>query len=150
MSTASVAMKPPQIVKRQKMQIVCSLQYVAFLYIFPPYLAIPPQDAESRLTVLRTRAGITPPHSPPPDNHASRISQNASGSTMTLSSGHINLFADLEEHTTALAAHASKSKPAMTDLDHGVPLAPSKQDLHPWYSVPHCGGNDDKTAEARR
>ncbi len=69
---------------------------------------------------------------------------------MTLSNGHINLFADLEDHAAALAARASKSKPAMTDSDHGVPLAPTQQDLHPWYSAARTGGKDDKTAEARR
>jgi hypothetical protein len=96
--------------------------------------------------MLRTRAGITPP----PDNDLSGTSPTASGSNMTLSNGHINLFADLEEHAAALAARASKSKPAMSDSDRGVPLAPTKQDLHPWYSTSHCDGKDDKPAEARR
>jgi hypothetical protein len=69
---------------------------------------------------------------------------------MNLSNGHINLFADLEDHAAALAARASKSKPAMTDSDHGVPLAPMKEDLHPWYSATRTSGKDDKIAEARR
>jgi hypothetical protein len=69
---------------------------------------------------------------------------------MTLSHGHINLFADLEEHAAALAARASKSKPAMTDSDGGVPLIPTKQDLHPWYSVTPTDGKGNKTVEARR
>ncbi|KAH9964716.1 hypothetical protein BGW80DRAFT_1230902 [Lactifluus volemus] len=112
-------------------------------------------DAESRLDTLRTRAGITPPHSPPPDNDGDddggRALPTASRS-ITLSNGHINLFADLEEHANALATRASKSKPPMTDSDHGVPLAPTKQDLNPWYSVSQRGGGhkDDQTSEARR
>lgn len=69
---------------------------------------------------------------------------------MNLSNGHINLFSDLEEHAAALAARASKSKPPMTDSDHGVPLAPMKEDLHPWYSATRPSGKDDETAEARR
>jgi hypothetical protein len=110
----------------------------------------PFQDAESRLSTLRARAGITPPPSPPHNADAVSAVPVASGSGVTLSNRHINLFADLEEHAAALAARASKSKPAMTDLDRGVPLAPTKQDLHPWYSVTRTGGKDDKTAEARR
>jgi hypothetical protein len=74
----------------------------------------------------------------------------ASGSDVGLSNGHINLFADLEEHAAALAARASKSKPAIADSDLGVPLAPTKEDLHPWYSARSTSGKDDKTAEARR
>jgi hypothetical protein len=69
---------------------------------------------------------------------------------MPLSDGHINLFADLEEHAAALAARASKSKPAMSDSDHGVPLAPTKQDLNPWYTAGRGDNKDDKTTEARR
>jgi hypothetical protein len=69
---------------------------------------------------------------------------------MPLSNGHINLFADLEEHAAALAARASKSKPAVSDSDHGIPLAPTKQDLHPWYSAAGSGSKDNKIAEARR
>jgi hypothetical protein len=69
---------------------------------------------------------------------------------MPLSNGHINLFADLEEHAAALAARASKSKHAVSDSDHGIPLAPTKQDLHPWYSAAGSGSKDNKIAEARR
>lgn len=38
----------------------------------------------------------------------------------------------------------------MTDLDRGIPLAPTIQDLHPWYSAAGTGNNDDKPTEARR
>ena len=38
----------------------------------------------------------------------------------------------------------------MTDSDRGVPLAPTKQDLHPWYSAAGTASNDDKPIEARR
>jgi len=110
-------------------------------------------DAESRLSTLRTRAGITPPRTPPKDTNADLVDSTATtvpGSAMTLSDGHINLFADLEEHAAALAARASKSKPAMSDSDHGVPLAPTKQDLNPWYTAGRDVNKDDKTAEARR
>ena len=69
-----------------------------------------------------------------------------------MSDGHINLFADLEEHAAALAARASKSKPALTDTDRGIALAPTKQDLNPWYSssAPKESDDADKTAAARR
>ncbi|KAN0113792.1 hypothetical protein V8E52_007445 [Russula decolorans] len=108
-------------------------------------------DAESRLSALRARAGITSPSSPPRNTDTgSNITPVASGSDIPLSNGHINLFADLEEHASALAARASKSKPAMTDSDRGIPLAPTKQDLRPWYSAAGTGSNDDKTTEARR
>jgi N-terminal domain of CBF1 interacting co-repressor CIR len=132
-----------------------ALVAVRFLFLHLHLLYNPrQQDAESRLDTLRTRAGITPPHTPPPDNgdgdDGGRTLPNTSRS-ITLSNGHINLFADLEEHANALAARASKSKPPMTDSDHGVPLAPTKQDLSPWYSVSHRGGGkDDQTSEARR
>lgn len=69
---------------------------------------------------------------------------------MPSSNGHINLFADIEEHAAALAARASKSKPAMTDSDRGIPLAPTKQDLQPWYSAAGRDSKGDKIAEARR
>ncbi|KAF8468539.1 hypothetical protein DFH94DRAFT_776725, partial [Russula ochroleuca] len=108
-------------------------------------------DAESRLSTLRARAGITPPSSPPRSIDAdSSAIPIASGSAMPLSNGHINLFADIEEHAAALAARASKSKPAMTDLDRGIPLAPTKQDLQPWYSAAGRSRQGDKIAEARR
>lgn len=111
----------------------------------------PFQDAESRLSTLRARVGIEPPPSPPHSaDTASTITPVASESDIPLSNGHINLFADLEGHAAALAARASKSKPAMTDSDLGIPLAPTKQDLNPWYSAAGAGSNDDKTAEARR
>ncbi|KAH9010096.1 hypothetical protein EDB83DRAFT_435640 [Lactarius deliciosus] len=113
-------------------------------------------DAESRLDALRSRAGITPPHSPPPgdgdpEGPAPPVA-SGSGSSIPLSNGHINLFADLEEHTAALAARASKSKPAVTDADRGVALAPTKQDLNPWYSSSSTpkDNDNDKTAAARR
>ncbi|KAH9964720.1 hypothetical protein BGW80DRAFT_1462827 [Lactifluus volemus] len=51
---------------------------------------------------------------------------------------------DFEEHANALAARASKSKPPMTDSDHGLPLAPTKQDLNPWYSVSQRGARQVK------
>jgi hypothetical protein len=114
------------------------------------------QDAESRMDALRSRAGITPPHSPPPgdrdaDAPAPPVASGSGTSSITLSNGHINLFADLEEHTAALAARASKSKPALTDTDRGMALAPTKQDLNPWYSSTASKDTDkDKTAEARR
>ncbi|KAN0133419.1 hypothetical protein V8E53_008859 [Lactarius tabidus] len=114
-------------------------------------------DAESRLGVLRSRAGITPPQSPPPGDKEAEgpeppVASGSGSSSIPLSSnGHINLFADLEEHASALAARASKSKPALTDADRGLALAPTKQDLNPWYSSTSPKDNDsDKLAAARR
>jgi len=112
------------------------------------------QDAESRLSTLRARAGIASPPSPPHrtdvGGDVDRTVPAVSGSTLDLSNGHINLFADLEEHVAALAARASKSKPAMADSDRGMPLAPTKEDLHPWYSAARGDGKDDKTAGEKR
>ncbi|KAI0293890.1 hypothetical protein B0F90DRAFT_1760096 [Multifurca ochricompacta] len=135
-------------------------------------------DTESRLSSLRARAGITtspppsssplPPSSSPRDKdtdsitlasshtHAPSAVASSSGSSVPMFNGHINLFADIEEHASALAARAAKSKPTTTDADRGVALAPTKQDLHPWYSSTRDGNggsngnNDDKLAEARR
>ena len=106
--------------------------------------------------MLRSRAGITPPHSPPPGDRESEgpappVASGSGSSSVPLSNGHINLFADLEEHASALAARASKSKPALTDTDRGLALAPTKQDLNPWYSSTTPKDSDgDKTAAARR
>ena len=111
----------------------------------------PSQDAKSCRSALRARAGITPPSSPPRDvDTGSIVKPVASGPDIPSSHGHINLFTDLEEQAAALAARASTSKPAMTDSDLGKPIAPTKQDLHPWYSDAGTGNNDDKTTEARR
>ncbi|KAH9981894.1 hypothetical protein BJV74DRAFT_852984 [Russula compacta] len=109
-------------------------------------------DTESRLSALRARAGIAPLHSPAHSPDVDTTTPIASGSTdtITLSNGHINLFADLEDHAAALAARASKSKPAMTDSDHGIALAPTKQDLNPWYSAALSDSKDDQTSDARR
>ena len=123
-----------------------------------PVLTNPLQDAESRMDVLRSRAGISsPPHSPPPSDRdaegpAQPIASGSGSSSIPMSDGHINLFADLEEHAAALAARASKSKPALTDTDRGIALAPTKQDLNPWYSssAPKESDDADKTAAARR
>ncbi|KAI9456793.1 hypothetical protein F5148DRAFT_365336 [Russula earlei] len=109
-------------------------------------------DAESRLSTLRARAGITP-QSPPQNRTDMDVESSTpvpSGSTIRIGDGHINLFADLEEHAAALAARASKSRPAMTDLDCGLPLAPAKRDLQPWYSATRNSADDDKIAQARR
>ena len=106
--------------------------------------------------MLRARANITPPHSPPPgdretESPAPPVASGSGSSSVPLSNGHINLFADLEEHASALAARASKSKPALTDADRGLALAPTKQDLNPWYSSTTSKDNDgDKTTAARR
>ena len=108
------------------------------------------------MDVLRSRAGITPPPSPPPgekdaDVPAPPVASGSGSSSIPMSDGHINLFADLEGHAAALAARASKSKPALTDTDRGMALAPTKQDLNPWYSSTAPQDNDnDKKAAARR
>jgi hypothetical protein len=129
------------------------------LRLHPTYSAQNPlQDAESRMDVLRSRAGIsTPPHSPLPgdrdaEGSAPPVASGPGTSSIPMSDGHINLFADLEEHAAALAARASKSKPALTDTDRGIALAPTKQDLNPWYSSsgPKESDDADKTAAARR
>ncbi|KAH8979568.1 hypothetical protein EDB92DRAFT_2118732 [Lactarius akahatsu] len=120
-------------------------------------------DAESRLDALRSRAGITH-HTPPPPGDgdaecpAPPVASGSGSSSITLSNGHINLFADLEEHTAALAARASKSKPAVTDADRGVALAPTKQDtqsmvlvvIHPQRKRQRQNGRSAKRDLARQ
>ncbi|KAI0259109.1 hypothetical protein BC834DRAFT_846961 [Gloeopeniophorella convolvens] len=104
-------------------------------------------DAESRMSLLRQRAGVSPP-SPPPSNQGEEAVAPPVSEPAT-SNGHINLFADLEEHAATLAARASKSKPVATDSDRGVPLAPTKKDLQPWYSTSR-DAPEDKGTDARR
>ncbi|VDB90887.1 unnamed protein product, partial [Peniophora sp. CBMAI 1063] len=118
-------------------------------------------DAEARIDALRRRAGIefTGTSTGTGDSSSTSISAPGAGpfsaSTSTTKSisgpkaptdptGHINLFADLEAHETSLSARASQKKPALTDSDRGVALAPSKEDLSPWYSSASKRYEDDE------
>lgn len=105
-------------------------------------------DAEARIDALRRRAGIqldSASTAGPSTNtleESTTVTSSAAGPSSvatapkapTEASGHINLFADLEAHESSLSSLASKKKPALTNDDRGVALAPSKDDLTPWYS----------------
>ncbi|ESK93597.1 hypothetical protein Moror_1603 [Moniliophthora roreri MCA 2997] len=87
-------------------------------------------DAEARIELLRKRAEVEgkgnqvelPPQQP------------IQGSSLG-SGKHINFFEDLEQSAIAAAASIRSKKPGAPDeTEKGIPLAPSKKDLSPWYS----------------
>ncbi|KZV77345.1 hypothetical protein PENSPDRAFT_645596 [Peniophora sp. CONT] len=122
-------------------------------------------DAEARIDALRKRAGIdsaagagagtstsVPVAGPStstaiagPSSTSAPASTPAAPSAPPGDSGHINLFADLEAHESSLAARASTKKPALTNDDRGFALAPSKEDLSPWYSSSKDAVEDGKS-----
>lgn len=121
-------------------------------------------DAEARIDALRKRAGIefaagpstastgeiaptsaSIPASIPAAGPSSTPDVSSTPKAPTEPSGHINLFADLESHELSLAARASQKKPALTNEDRGVALAPSKEDLTPWYSSSKDAAEEGKS-----
>ncbi|KAI0058588.1 hypothetical protein BV25DRAFT_1829822 [Artomyces pyxidatus] len=103
-------------------------------------------DSESRVDTLRARAGI---ESLLPTDTPAEASASQSSSIPTSSRGHINLFEDLEQHALALSVRSSKKAPAIPEADRGVPLAPTKKDLKPWYSA-RRGERDNDAGDDRR
>ncbi|KAK7060153.1 hypothetical protein VNI00_000917 [Paramarasmius palmivorus] len=88
-------------------------------------------DAEARIELLRKRAGLEDKgkQAELPLAQVEALSQPLQGSS---SGKHINFFEDLEQNAIAAASIRSKKPPAETEK--GIPLAPSKKDLNPWYS----------------
>ncbi|KAI6146762.1 hypothetical protein BKA82DRAFT_9562 [Pisolithus tinctorius] len=92
-------------------------------------------DAEARLGVLRERAGLGTA-----DEKGKGKAVDGGTNSLTSATGtgigtgkHINLFEDLEQQELIISARASK-KTTQSELEKGVPLAPSAKDLNPWYA----------------
>ncbi|EEB92939.1 hypothetical protein MPER_08475, partial [Moniliophthora perniciosa FA553] len=87
-------------------------------------------DAEARIELLRKRGGVDEKGKQVEEQQQQQSIQGSS-----LGSGkHINFFEDLEQNSIAAAASIRSKKPgAPSETEKGVPLAPSKKDLSPWY-----------------
>lgn len=84
---------------------------------------------------MRQRAGLAKAQSralQPNDDDDEALPQ-AGPSTLTASTGHINLFEDLERQLLPVTIRTTKQN-AVEEIDKGVPLAPSEKDRKPWYS----------------
>ncbi|KAF8641777.1 hypothetical protein AX16_009803, partial [Volvariella volvacea WC 439] len=96
-------------------------------------------DAEARIERLRERAGISSSASRKKDkNDDMAILQQSGGSFQTTNlpttNGHINFFQDLEQECYAQFLSLNLSAYSPAEAGKGVALAPSAQDLNPWYS----------------
>ncbi|CEL57166.1 hypothetical protein RSOLAG1IB_08399 [Rhizoctonia solani AG-1 IB] len=120
-------------------------------------------DSEARITLLRERAKaeskpskhkqereeekllqsknplIAGPSSPS-DHHVTKEKREGGALTLTASSGHINLFEELEyshqntlEHSGRAKSKAEIDKAKEKELERGVPLMPDEKDRRPWY-----------------
>ncbi|KAI6028993.1 hypothetical protein EDC04DRAFT_3115781 [Pisolithus marmoratus] len=92
-------------------------------------------DAEARLGVLRERAGLGTTDE---KGKGKAVDGETNVLTSAIGTGmgtgkHINLFEDLEQQELVIAARASK-KTTQSEIEKGVPLAPSTKDLNPWYA----------------
>ena len=98
----------------------------------------------------------------------------SSSASLPTTDGHINFFQDLEQvlchlswlvawvyaemctQSSFVAAIATKKKGSSVSTDQGVPLAPSKEDLRPWYASKtgerstEDGRKDKDDAEGKR
>ncbi|KAH7102913.1 hypothetical protein BKA62DRAFT_616973 [Auriculariales sp. MPI-PUGE-AT-0066] len=77
-------------------------------------------------------------------------SNTATEPIATTSTGHINLFADLEQqamHSAITSTKQANKKSATEETDRGVPLAPTAKDLKPWYSS--RSGEEPDTGDTR-
>ncbi|KAF8496588.1 hypothetical protein JB92DRAFT_2817852 [Gautieria morchelliformis] len=111
-------------------------------------------DSEARLDLLRGRAG-----------DAKRLKQKDSKgegeesqqlpvpalTTISTTAGHINLFADFEQHATSTALLRSRevaAKGVKAEDEKGFRLAPSARDLKPWY-VDKDANNEEMSMDKR-
>ncbi|KAF8580271.1 hypothetical protein K439DRAFT_1231550, partial [Ramaria rubella] len=93
-------------------------------------------DSEARLDLLRGRASGSKRslkrkegEEPPP------LPEMAALTTISTSTGHINLFADFEQHAMTTSMIRSREVAAKKVEDEkGFRLAPSAKDLKPWYT----------------
>ncbi|KAJ8519595.1 hypothetical protein ONZ45_g3488 [Pleurotus djamor] len=119
-------------------------------------------DSEARMDLLRAKAGLKVKDSKgksreKDDGDSNQIQTHPAPLAMqqpalTTSSGHINLFEDLEHGAMEAIARSSKKKADPAETDKGVPLAPSSKDLNPWYSSRKSGeqSHDDGDEERRK
>jgi len=124
-------------------------------------------DSEARLSFLRERA--SGPSSSSSRKRAARAkddldmkkikdgtpglapSLNEEVTTLTTSSGHINLFSSLESSMSSqqlqLIDKKAKEAAAAKEADKGAPLAPSAHDLKPWYADRELKGGKERDRE---
>ncbi|KAF8511617.1 hypothetical protein BU17DRAFT_54522 [Hysterangium stoloniferum] len=98
-------------------------------------------DSEARLDLLRGRSGGSKRLKHKDDDVPAR-QPVVEITTISTSSGHINLFSDIEQHAMSTAMTRSRElavKAAKTEDEKGVRLAPSTKDLNPWYSDRNSG-----------
>ncbi|KIJ56196.1 hypothetical protein M422DRAFT_23529 [Sphaerobolus stellatus SS14] len=93
-------------------------------------------DSEARLDLLRGRSGSKKlkrkDEDEIPEPQPVPVLQSIS-----TSSGHINLFADIEQQTMSAALTRSRElarKNTKPEEEKGVRLAPTEKELNPWYS----------------
>ncbi|KAI0828464.1 hypothetical protein BC628DRAFT_1337644 [Trametes gibbosa] len=102
-------------------------------------------DSEARIDLLRARAGLTGSKKQSKRREEEQreeamlagssetvVAAATAVSTLTSSSGHINLFEDLERSLIPVQGRSTKRPPPVED-EKGVALAPSEKDLKPWY-----------------
>ncbi|KAK2464032.1 hypothetical protein APHAL10511_003976 [Amanita phalloides] len=94
-------------------------------------------DSEARIDLLRQRAGMSRRQQ---DREEQRMLEERTPLAVTshtaplpTTDGHINFFQDLEQTELVKTIKTTKT-PAAAANDKGVALAPSKEDLRPWYS----------------
>ncbi|TFY78325.1 hypothetical protein EWM64_g5687 [Hericium alpestre] len=114
-------------------------------------------DSEARIVALRQRAGVEDQTGESPEAAGPSASTSASASVLPLPSAssltsggnrHINLFEDIEQQSVALSVRTSKKAAPVAETEKGVPLAPTKKDLEPWYSSRQ--GYADKDEDRRK
>ncbi|KAF8629685.1 hypothetical protein AX15_003326 [Amanita polypyramis BW_CC] len=101
-------------------------------------------DSEARIDLLRQRAGVGADSKKKSRRQEDREEQRmlegrtkldvtSESAPLPTTNGHINFFQDLE-HGELTAAFKVTNKSSSVSTEKGFPLAPSKEDLSPWYS----------------
>jgi len=89
-------------------------------------------DAEARIGLLRSRAGVSSkPNRRQQEKEEEKLLSQRTSEVIESSQGHVNLFEGLEKQEMIVSTKVKK--PAI-ETDKGIPLAPSEKDLKPWYS----------------
>ncbi|KAJ7577059.1 hypothetical protein C8J56DRAFT_837096 [Mycena floridula] len=89
-------------------------------------------DSEARIDRLREKAGSNKKRPKEDDMKALEAAQARASSISD--SGHINLFADLEQNAIAASVQSLKQSSGTAETEKGFPLAPSEKDRNPWYT----------------
>lgn len=105
-------------------------------------------DAEARIDLLRSRAGVpSKPNRRQQEKEEEKLLNKRTSDVIESSQGHVNLFEDLEKHEMIIS---TKAKKPAAETEKGVALAPSGKDLKPWYSEKGKGRVvDDMDADMR-